>query len=440
MFGGAFLPHRLVRLTVVGLIACGGRASGPIESSGTGSQDALADDGASAATEPADDAGESSDVATTFPAPSDAPQCTGRQLVAAKPVTINTPDEDPSNPALASSPSGDRFLALWTDGGWTTNNVPVPETVWITMIVAAAAGVPASAAMEVSANGACPIAVWNGTGFAIVWGDAEGLRLQLVDTTGVPVGAASLVLSRPNAQVCPLSLLATSSGLAVAWYEGESVMQENVGLVGPSGAIGTLVELNAVGPGVSPNVVLGVLGAETYAAFAEWPGGDSPSGRALTSLARIDWSQGAAVSQGTVSGLIVSLVMADGQLWFTTQGAGDNGGAFTYGGGPGAALSMAVGGCSGGCGGATLAADGCGRIVQVGTAGATPAGISEGFFVQSVQSGATPVVLGDVTGNAIVGAASTFGVLWYGRIGPGIPFLGEEPQTGTLSFATLSWQ
>jgi hypothetical protein len=78
--------------------------------------------------------------------------------------------------------------------------------------------------------------------------------------------------------------------------------------------------------------------------------------------------------------------------------------------------------------------------VEVGVAGDTPAGVAEGFFVQPVQSSAPAVELGDVTGSAVVGAQSTFGVLWYARIGPGIPFPGEEPESGALSFTTLSWQ
>jgi hypothetical protein len=310
----------------------------------------------------------------------------------------------------------------------------------MTMIVTGSRGISASASTQISSNGACPVVVWNGTGFAIAWGDSEGLRLQLVDTDGVPVGAPSLVLSRPNVRACPSSLVNTGGGLALAWYEGESVLQENVGLVGASGMIAAPVELDAVGPGVSANVALGMVGSQTYAAFAEWPGGDSPNAQALTSVARIDWSQGAPVSQSTVSGFLVSLVVADGQLSVSTQGVGNDGGAFTYGAAQGLTPSTAVAGCSGGCAGAILAADGCGRIVQVGTEGATPAGIAEGFFVQSLQSGATPVVLGDVTEDTVVGAGSTFGVLWYGRIGPGIPAPGEAPQPGTLSFTTLSWR
>jgi putative transposase len=57
-----------------------------------------------------------------------------------------------------------------------------------------------------------------------------------------------------------------------------------------------------------------------------------------------------------------------------------------------------------------------------------------------LQSSAPAVKLGDVTESTVVGAQFTFGVLWYARIGPGVPFPGEERQTGTLSFTTLTLQ
>lgn len=385
-------------------------------------------DGASASAAKADVA--SCDAAAALPSPSNAAQCSGGKLEAANPITITTPDPAPSNPTLASSPSGDRFLALWTDGGGSINDVSVPETVWISTILPGATGVPASAAVEVSADGACPVAAWTGPGFAVAWGDAAGLHLQLVDVTGATMGAPSLVLPRPNVQACPTSIMATSSGLAIAWYEGQSVLQENVGLVGASGGIGTPVQLATVGPGVSANVLLGVLADQTYAAFVEWPDGNLSA----TAVVRIDWSRGAAVAQGMEPGFLGSLVVAGGQLVFTTDASGLR----PYGITPGAAFPMAMESCS--SWGASLASDGCGRIVRAGDAGPTPAGISSGFFVQPVQSNAPPVELGVVTGSAIVGAQSTFGVLWYARIGPGISLPGEEPQVGTLSFTTLSWR
>jgi hypothetical protein len=110
-----------------------------------------------------------------------------------------------------------------------------------------------------------------------------------------------------------------------------------------------------------------------------------------------------------------------------------------FSGAPGGAFPTAIRVCEG-SGEGSLAADGCGRVVEVGVQGYTPAGVAGGFFVQPLQGGAPPVDLGGVTDSAVVGAASTFGVLWYARIGPGVPFPGDEPQTGTLSFTTLSWQ
>jgi hypothetical protein len=123
-------------------------------------------------------------------------------------------------------------------------------------------------------------------------------------------------------------------------------------------------------------------------------------------------------------------------LWFTTDGSN---GVLAYGGALGTGFPATVGSCNG-TAGAGVVADGCGRIVEVGTGGATPAGVAEGFYVQPLQSDAPAVELGGVTGSAVFGSQSTFGVLWYARIGPGVPFPGEEPETGTLSFTTLSWQ
>jgi len=371
------------------------------------------------------------DAAAALPPPTQSAQCAGSQLAAASPVTITTPDPDPSNPTLAASPSGDRFLAMWTDGGWSINGVAVPQTVWMSRVLPGAGGVSATAAVEVAANGYCPVATWNATGFAIAWGDGAGLHLQQVDTNGAPMGNPALVLSRPNAQACPTALVATSSGLAIAWYEGQTVLQENVGLVGAGGTIGTAVQLASEGPGVSVNIALAQLGGEMYAAFVEFADG----GSAVTAVTRIDWSQGVALLQGMVPGFLGSLVVADGQLWFTTGQSG----VLAYGGVPGAAFPLPVASCTG-SGGRSWVADGCGRIVEVGTTGSTPAGVATGFFVQPVQINSPAVALGGVTGTAIVGAQSTFGVLWYARIGPGIPFPGEEPQTGALSFTTLSWR
>jgi hypothetical protein len=72
--------------------------------------------------------------------------------------------------------------------------------------------------------------------------------------------------------------------------------------------------------------------------------------------------------------------------------------------------------------------------------GFSPAGIAVGFFAQSIESTGSQVALGEVTGSALVGAESTFGVLWYSRIGPGLPPFEDAPVTGSLSFTTLSWK
>jgi hypothetical protein len=40
----------------------------------------------------------------------------------------------------------------------------------------------------------------------------------------------------------------------------------------------------------------------------------------------------------------------------------------------------------------------------------------------------------------LVDAKSTFGVLWYARVGPPLEPLDDAPHSGTLFFTTLSWQ
>jgi hypothetical protein len=357
----------------------------------------------------------------------DAAACGPGQLEQGALVTIVTPDEDPSNPTLASSPSGDRFLAVWTDGGGTINNTPVPETIWSSLVAPDSDGAAVSAAIELTGNGNCPVATWNGTDFTVVWGDASGLRSQEVDATGALVGSAAQVLSKANASACPASLIATPGGLAVAWYEGQSAYTENVGLIGQNGALGNQVLLDTIGPGVAPNAALAQLQGQTYVAFVEWPDADSAS----TVVSQIDWSGQKAISQAVEPGFFGSFLAAGDQLWLTAGYAS----ATLYAGTPGAPL-RSVGTL---CNFASLATDACGRLVQLGTGGATPAGVQVGFFARPIGWTSPAVSFGNVTGSAIAGAASSFGLLWYARVGPGVPEFLDAQTPGSLSFTTLSW-
>jgi len=378
-----------------------------------------------------DDSGGSScaDGGLDIPPLVDAASCTPGQLLAATAVTIVTPDPDPSNPMLASSPSGDRFLAVWTDGGEAINGTPIPESIRSSLVQPHPGGVVFSAAVELTGSGHCPVAAWNGTDFTVVWGDDSGMRSQEIDGAGTFVGSTAQVLSKANANVCPASLVAAAGGLAVAWYEGQSAYAENVGLIEPGGAIGSQVLLDTVGPGVAPNAALAQLGGQTYAAFVEWPDGSTSN----TIVSAIDWSQQTALAQAIEPGFFGSFLAAGDELWLT---AGDND-ATLYAGTPGAPFRTMGAACT--TEGSSIATDACGRLVQLGIGGYTPAGIATGFFAQPLGWTSAAVPLGTVTASAIAGAASTFGVLWYARIGPGIPAMLDAQTSGALSFTTLSW-
>jgi hypothetical protein len=381
------------------------------------------------ATAPGDDGGvgSCSSVALSVPPLVDAAACASGQLEAAAPVTIVTPDEDPSNPVLASSPSGDRFLAVWTDGGETINSTPIPETIWSSLVAPDPDGAAIGAAIELTGNGQCPVAAWNGTDFTVVWGDTSGLRSQEIDTTGALVGAPSQVLSKASANACPASIVATPGGLAVAWSEGQSTYTENVGLIGQNGTLGSQVLLDTVGPGVAANTALAQLQGQTYAAFVEWPDADSAS----TVISKIDWAGQTAVSQVVEPGFFNSFLASGDQLWLTAGYAA----ATLYAGTPGASFRT-VGTL---CNFASIATDSCGRLVQLATVGPTPAGVEVGFFARPIGWASPSVSFGDVTGSAIAGAASTFGLLWYARVGPGVPEFLDAQVSGSLSFTTLSW-
>ncbi|HEY5146009.1 MAG TPA: hypothetical protein VII82_04550 [Polyangiaceae bacterium] len=368
------------------------------------------------------------DASASVPPLIDAAECAAGHLVAAAPVTIVTPDPDPENTVLAASPSGNLFLAAWTDGGVTINATRYPETIWASLVQPAGGAVAISAAIELSGNGVCPVAAWNGTDFTVVWGDDSGLRSQRIDASGSPVGAPAQVLSKANANACPASLVAANGGLALAWYDWQSNPAENVGLIGQSGAIGSRVLLDMLGPGVAPNAALAQLKGRTYVAFVEWPDANTVN----TVVSEIDWSKPAVLSQTVEPGFGNSFLAAGDELWLTTFDAVPA----LYAGTPGSPF-RAVGTS---CNSVAIAADACGRLVQLGTQGNTPAGVSLGFFAQPLGWPSPAVQLGNVTGSAIAGAASTYGLLWYARVGPGIPDDPEASTSGSLSFTTLSWR
>jgi hypothetical protein len=178
---------------------------------------------------------------------------------------------------------------------------------------------------------------------------------------------------------------------------------------------------------VAANVALAELGGQTYVAFVQWP-----DTSATTAVSRIDGSLGAAVPQATVPGFFQSFVAAGGQLWL---GMGGGGGPLLYTALRGAPFQSAGQGCSAID---DLAVDGCGQLAGLGNAGFNPGGTAA-FYAQSFGGGGSTLSLGAMSESALAGAASTFGVLWFARIGPGGGPAGDDAQqTGTLSFTTLS--
>jgi hypothetical protein len=357
-----------------------------------------------------------------------APQCPGERLAAGPTATITTPDPVPAYLALASSPSDDRYLAVWADGGGTINGVPIPELVWTSVLQVGATGVQSSTVVKLTGDGDCPAAVRSGTGFAVVWGDDTGVRLQRVDAAGRPVGTTTEVAATTG-RACPTSLISTSGGLTVGWIEGEGQLRERVALVGASGGATAQVLLATIGPGVAGGVALAELRGVTSAAFVEWPGGAETA-----AVSELDWSKIAASSPRVMPGFLSSFGSARDRLWLTADTAD---GSTLYEGVAGAPFRVAsttkdlL---------FTVASDGCGRLVALGHHGWTPAGVATGFFARPLEGATAQTALGGVTQSALAGAASGFGVLWYSRIGPPVPPPPGSEHPGELSFTTLSWQ
>jgi hypothetical protein len=361
------------------------------------------------------------------------------QLVGGPLVTIITPDPSPGEPTLAESPSGDSFLAVWTDGGGAINGVAVPEAIWTSVVQPAAGGAGCSAPVQLTANGNCPVAAWNGTGFSVVWADGSGLHLQQLDTTGALLAASAHVMATPGADACPTSLIATDAGLALSWYDGQAppgelaVLREVVALVNASGSVDAQIVLGTVGPGVAVGLTLGELQGQTYAAAVQWP--DGPDGNPETVVTAIDWSSGTAGTATVIgAGFYDSFFTAGGQLEVGLPGppvdAGgppSSGGLTLYESPPGGPIQL-EGQVNGGL---AAAADACGRLVVLGAGGPNPSGVEPGFFAQSLSGTASRVSLGAVSEFAFVGGGSTFGVLWWAGFGR---------SNGALNFTALSWQ
>ncbi len=331
----------------------------------------------------------------------------------------------PRRPTLAGSPSG-AFLAAWTDG---TGSAPV----WASVLTPGPAGTKASPAVELTSTGTCPVAAATDAGFAVVWGVGSAVQMQSLDAQGAAIGSSTTVWSA-SAAMCPQALLSTAGGLVIATTTnqpvgGEDIVTESVARIDGTGTASTAIALDTIGPGVVGNVALADVGGQAYAAFVEWP-----DASADTAVAHIDWSTGSAMKQATVPGFFQSFVAAGGRLWLSTQGGS---GYQLYTALPGASFQLVAQGCSAF---EDLAVDACGQLVGMGAGAFNPGGFASGFYAQAFGGVGSQVSLGDVTEGTLAGAGSTFGVLWFARVGPGGWNDPDGGPPGTLSFATLSWK
>ena len=154
-----------------------------------------------------------------------------------------------------------------------------------------------------------------------------------------------------------------------------------------------------------------------------------------SAISEIDWPNGLITEKSVTPGFLQAFFASGDDLVLGIQGS------------QGLELSAGPLGASPGVwaresGASAATADACGRVVVLGAEGSTPAGIAEGFFAEALDPPTAKVALGAVTEAALTGAGSRFGVLWYARVGPshGFPGVARAGATGTLNFATLTWQ
>lgn len=356
-------------------------------------------------------------------------QCAAHSQLTASMLTITTPDPNPKGPLLASSASGSDLLAVWSDGGGTVNSVAVPESIWAVGLSLGASGSKVGSPIQLTADGHCPVAAATSEGFTLVWADATGIQLQRLDARGAVRGKSSLVVASADRGACPSSLLDTSDGLVVAWYEPSSTNQV-VARLDASGAIAAQLILDQVPITDSAQVMLLSLRDQTLVARARWK--DSMPASVISA---IDWSKGLLTEKSVTPGLLQAFFASGDDLVLAVRGSQ---GLELFAGPLGA--SPGVWARESGAFSAT--ADACGRVVALGEEVITPGGIAEGFFAEALDPPTAKVALGAVTEAALTGAGSRFGVLWYARVGPshGFPGAAMAGATGTLNFTTLTWQ
>jgi hypothetical protein len=361
-----------------------------------------------------------------MPSDSSAADCQKTSLRISASGTVNTPDRSPFNPVLAANPSGDTFLGAWID-------VPVPGAIWASVLGSPCRGIASSKATQVATSSSCnPVAAWTGSGFAVGWGNGTNLMVQHLDSSGATVGPAMQVASR-STTACPDSLVAVGGNLVLEWTEGPQIQEggagqwfEYAGLIGSDGLAQSPVLINSLGAGSVTS--LGVLAGVPYAAYTQV---QPPDNASAVFVSQVQWSSPPVpISLGP--GNLLAFFSAGPQHLATLVPYSS---AMTvYETGLGGLQSVAQVDN-------TLfaaSADACGRIVGLATDGQTAgtAGAVGPIFAETVAGPPSQVTVTPDFGEIVLlGAGSTFGVLWVeGGSGEGV--VGPT----TLRFATLTWQ
>ena len=311
---------------------------------------------------------------------------------------------------LAAAPGGP-FLSVWLQSGAASSL----RSVW-SSVASFRGGGSLSTPRQLADAGSCPRVAWTGSAFALVSGDSQGLVLQHLDQDGVPADAPARIWSTANGNACPTSLVATDSGLALAWTEGQS--DERAALVGPDSVVRGQALLSTTGNGTGAH--LAVIAQRLYSAFAQ-------SGSVV--VAELDQSgvtgNVATVAHGSltlpllVRNCMLAIVVDDGLQRTLYEGT-------TYGGFR-SVMQVAPSALQ-------AASDGCGDVLVL-------QGTTEGALngplaakVLSPENGESDYLrsAGHAVDGTVIGAGpAQFGILWSDRPAGG---------PTTLFLGTLGWQ
>jgi hypothetical protein len=251
--------------------------------------------------------------------------------------------------------------------------------------------------------------------------------LQQVNTSGAAVGGPVHISSRPNSYACPSGLVMSDGGLVLEWTEGQSNQSLNyAALLDADGIAQSAVLLDSTGDGSV--AALAALSGTAYAAYTQ-------IGTQNTSTVLVSAVPGASpfvatsVAQGDLRAFFsappnLAILMAYGSTTTLYESAG-------------AAGFQALGQVDPNV--FTASANACGRVVGLATSGQTAgtAGATGPIFAEVLDgTGSKRVVVTSQYGEAtVLGAGSTFGVVWVEETGGVGPF-----GPTTLHFATIALQ